>query len=91
MSGAAIGQVAFDYTRVAPLLIRIGDMIRAELSEHGTHPSEFFIGVWIVRDEPALPSIEILELGIQFSRKVGLFIMQVTRDLAIRGRSLSTL
>ena len=79
MSGTAIGQVAFNDSRVAPSLIRVGDVIGAELTEHGTHPSEFFIGVWIVRDEPTFPGVEILELRIQFSRKESPFIMQVTK------------
>ena len=78
MASAAVGEVAFYNPCVAPSLVRVGDMVRSELSEHRTPPRELFIGVRVVGDKPTFPCVEVLELRIQFSVKKCLLIMEVS-------------
>ena len=84
MPRAAIRQITFNNTRVAPFLIGVGDVVRPELAKHLTPPGGLFIGVRVVCDEATFPGVKIFELRIQFFGKVGLFKMQVTCNLTIR-------
>ena len=89
MARAAVGQVAFDNAGIAPFLVRVGDVIRTELTKHRTPPGEFLVGVGIIRDEPALPGVEILELRIELSGQVGFLVVKEAGDLAVGAKRVS--
>ena len=83
MACTAIGQITLYDTSVTPLLIRICDMIRTELTKHRASPGKFFICVRIISDKATLPSVEILKLRIQFTGEKCFFVMQKARNLTI--------